>query len=1222
MVEALPTSTMNPQEWACPCLNVKLSIFPLPRDVEEGKPWAATLSDLEGIQATFPLLTSRETASFGGGPSLACVRCLNCSLLVYGAAKPAPPGPARTYGFITNDSPSKERSRSDGRSQETFVKPIDGKVWILPGAVGPDQVAKFLRSESYSPAFKIVIDKNKVEESSTLSEPTSPTNSTDEFPSRGRLGANRRSSLTQIPNALPYTLPTVPSHLISTPPQSPKPGGGASHPSTPTSLLVSGGLSNPLVGQLEASALESLRDFRAKAEAEIFELVRQKRREMEVLEKRTKEEAKVLLVASRSRASGNGASAQKKSSFPVTRQPPVNGVSVSRDSLTTAAEANESGRGGDLPQSNKIADSEELELPPSAFERRSTFSNRASASTPALSSSLSALSASFAMRGRDPPKQMEDWANKRRLMERYPEGDHSALTSAVTSAVNSDEEQEEDESDSAERGRGRASRRSNQDDDDESPKAPENRRGRGRQSAGDGAPSSSDLLSKGPPLVSVDTGERADKDMPKVDGQAVSSSPSEPSVKGTLQPREPPSSSAEPLKPATKSPTSGKRTSASRTKSSGEKKVAFAETTEEGKVAEVEEESEESERELVDEEDAAVFEIDEEADGLDEGGEPGEEGDDAITKDENDSGRDSDAYTEDDEDDADVEVPGMGAASFSALSASQSAFPSSLLAAAGDSGFDPASLRLDGRVVADPSLGVNGGGNDKLLDASMNLRRSSVVGDQLLSSSSRGRSGDPANISTASGSRSNSRNRASKKSDDPEARLSGLLAPHAPSHRNLWSGSRKKGKAKYELDEEDDQRWAAWQERVRQAEEKAKDSDDSLLARSMPMAVGPPNRFRAPGVADLIADATEASEARNIGIGISIGQRYTGYGSMHDKDIGFEREPKTSLPYKERMMVPSLRKAIRRNKLEAAAAGNLSTSIVAQPRLETIEDLGDAEVSPTTTMKMEPIGARSIGNQSPTPASFTTRGALPGSLITRGFVAHSGQQPTLSVPLTGVKGGESRSGTSTPSSSGRRSPRPPYIPPPPPTSSSIVLESDPVNAPAPLQVFLQPADKDFAEVEDDEEAETEEGWGKVLHFMHRLQMLKKNKRTGWLHHRIKNPESISDHMYRMAILCMLCPNKGVDIGKCVQLALVHDLAEAEVGDLTPLDGVGKEEKSKREYEAIQYFVHDLLGSSPAALRIEALWNEYEERKTKEARLVKDLDRFELCLQAVEYERCE
>lgn len=182
---------------------------------------------------------------------------------------------------------------------------------------------------------------------------------------------------------------------------------------------------------------------------------------------------------------------------------------------------------------------------------------------------------------------------------------------------------------------------------------------------------------------------------------------------------------------------------------------------------------------------------------------------------------------------------------------------------------------------------------------------------------------------------------------------------------------------------------------------------------------------------------------------------------------------------------------------------------------------------------------------------------------------------------------------------------------------STVLQPDPAHKPRSLELFKKGPDTKFAYNEEGEEEETE--WPKVLSFMHRIEQLKMNKRTGWLHHRVPAAESIADHMYRMAMLAMLCPH-DVDIGKAVMLALVHDLAEAEVGDLTPLDGVSKEEKTRREAEALSYLVHDLLGSSPAALRIEALWKEYEERETLESKLVKDLDRFELILQATEYER--
>ncbi|KAJ3714889.1 HD domain-containing protein [Lentinula guzmanii] len=141
-----------------------------------------------------------------------------------------------------------------------------------------------------------------------------------------------------------------------------------------------------------------------------------------------------------------------------------------------------------------------------------------------------------------------------------------------------------------------------------------------------------------------------------------------------------------------------------------------------------------------------------------------------------------------------------------------------------------------------------------------------------------------------------------------------------------------------------------------------------------------------------------------------------------------------------------------------------------------------------------------------------------------------------------------------------------------------------------------------------------------LAFFHILEALKTQKRTGWVNNNISNPESISDHMYRMAILSMCTSDTKLDVAKCVMLSVVHDLAEAQVGDIAPSHGIPKEEKSRLESEAIHTFVHEMLHNSPAAQRIEALWKEYEDRETPEARFVKDLDRFEMATQALEYER--
>lgn len=86
-----------------------------------------------------------------------------------------------------------------------------------------------------------------------------------------------------------------------------------------------------------------------------------------------------------------------------------------------------------------------------------------------------------------------------------------------------------------------------------------------------------------------------------------------------------------------------------------------------------------------------------------------------------------------------------------------------------------------------------------------------------------------------------------------------------------------------------------------------------------------------------------------------------------------------------------------------------------------------------------------------------------------------------------------------------------------------------------------------------------------LELMHLIEQLKLQKRTGWVRQGVDGPESIADHMYRMAVLSLLSEeDEDLDVGRCVQMAVVHDLAEASVGDITPFDGISKEAKQKLE----------------------------------------------------------
>ncbi|QLQ79549.1 hypothetical protein HG537_0C01960 [Torulaspora globosa] len=144
----------------------------------------------------------------------------------------------------------------------------------------------------------------------------------------------------------------------------------------------------------------------------------------------------------------------------------------------------------------------------------------------------------------------------------------------------------------------------------------------------------------------------------------------------------------------------------------------------------------------------------------------------------------------------------------------------------------------------------------------------------------------------------------------------------------------------------------------------------------------------------------------------------------------------------------------------------------------------------------------------------------------------------------------------------------------------------------------------------------------VLAFLNVVQQLKLQKRTGWLDHGINPCESISDHMYRMGVTSMLIKNPEVNRDKCVRIALVHDIAEALVGDITPFDGVTKEEKHRRESETIQYLCEIIIKpyNKEAAEEIMGHWWEYENISSLEARYVKDIDKYEMLVQAFEYER--
>lgn len=136
----------------------------------------------------------------------------------------------------------------------------------------------------------------------------------------------------------------------------------------------------------------------------------------------------------------------------------------------------------------------------------------------------------------------------------------------------------------------------------------------------------------------------------------------------------------------------------------------------------------------------------------------------------------------------------------------------------------------------------------------------------------------------------------------------------------------------------------------------------------------------------------------------------------------------------------------------------------------------------------------------------------------------------------------------------------------------------------------------------------------------RLLSLKLLPRTGWLQRGQRDPESIAEHSYAVAALALLVGDMHpeLDRGRLLAIALLHDAAEALVGDL-PASArrlFGAEAKQVAERKAML----ELFGELPAGGSYMELWEEYARGGSPEARLVKALDRLEMLAQALAYER--
>lgn len=134
----------------------------------------------------------------------------------------------------------------------------------------------------------------------------------------------------------------------------------------------------------------------------------------------------------------------------------------------------------------------------------------------------------------------------------------------------------------------------------------------------------------------------------------------------------------------------------------------------------------------------------------------------------------------------------------------------------------------------------------------------------------------------------------------------------------------------------------------------------------------------------------------------------------------------------------------------------------------------------------------------------------------------------------------------------------------------------------------------------------------VLAFIRKAENLKNTLRSAYTSQ--GKQESSAEHSWRLSLFALVSTGffHGIDGERLLQLAIIHDLAEAVCGDTPAPEQAAVPHKAVKERQAIREICADLPQDLQTTLL--ALWNEYEEAKTPESRIIKGLDKLETIMQ--------
>lgn len=140
-----------------------------------------------------------------------------------------------------------------------------------------------------------------------------------------------------------------------------------------------------------------------------------------------------------------------------------------------------------------------------------------------------------------------------------------------------------------------------------------------------------------------------------------------------------------------------------------------------------------------------------------------------------------------------------------------------------------------------------------------------------------------------------------------------------------------------------------------------------------------------------------------------------------------------------------------------------------------------------------------------------------------------------------------------------------------------------------------------------------------LEVLYQIFKLKNLYRQGWLKRDIPESkgESVADHTFGTAMTAWIIAKRlklKLDNEKLLKMALVHEIGEIYAGDITPVDGISLEQKYELELKSVK----KVFSSYPEGEEFINLWIEFEEAESAEAKFLKQIDKFEMGMQASIY----